>query len=139
MPIEECLKFEGAYYGVGTKLKFCPYVNSLPMIGVIERFVHHWMYIRGENGQLYQFSTMPYSKYHINPIVGIIEPVYCEMTLQAIDNRVLPSEGDIDIGWIWYIAIMLLATIFKDRLTIWFIATAIFFLWKNGFLNGGNE
>jgi hypothetical protein len=34
---------------------------------------------------------------------------------------------------------MVVGTIFKDRLMIWVFASAVFFLWKNGFLNGGNK
>ena len=143
MPVEECLKFNGVCYGVGTKLKFYPHgdIYLTPITGVIEKFVNNYVVIRGEDNYLYEFSMMSRSKYHINPIIEIIQPVYYdrETTNYTVDNRVFPSEGDIDIGWVWYIIIMLVAVIFKDRIIIWLVASAIFFTWKNGFLNGGNK
>lgn len=52
----------------------------------------------------------------------------------SLPDRETPPSWNVEIGWIWYIAIMLVATIFKDRLMIWCFVTAVFFLWKKGYL-----
>ena len=87
-------------------------------------------------------------------IKEIIEPIYYTGSVQppiqssasgtdvlykgveANKNRNYPSEGDVEVGWIWYIIIMLVGAIFKDRWIIWVVATFYFFSWKNGFLGG---
>lgn len=72
-------------------------------------------------------------------IIQIIEPVRWEDIKEksriGSKSGTIPPEGDIFIGWIFYILIMAIGVIFKQRLLIWVFATAVFFLWKNGFLN----
>ena len=69
-------------------------------------------------------------------IIEIIEPVYPESKPVITNNRNYPPAWDVEMGLIWYIVIMLVGSIFKDRLIIWVVATAYFFLWKNGFFGG---
>lgn len=57
----------------------------------------------------------------------------------GLPARDKPPSWDVDIAWIWYVAIMAIGLIFKDRWLIWSFTSAVFFLWKNGFLNGGNK
>ena len=40
------------------------------------------------------------------------------------------AHNEVCVGFVWYVAIMLLATIFKARTTIWVIATIVYFSWK---------
>ena len=71
-------------------------------------------------------------------IVEIIDPVYYNQPeqIQLVNNRNVPPAWDVEIGWIWYIFIMIVGTIFNDRLIIWIVASAVFFLWKAGKLGG---
>ncbi len=132
MPIENFLRFEGKCYDVGTRLKFR---NNFEYNGIIEKFINNTIYIRGENGILYDFCMiLPDFEYII---IEIIEPVYyIPKEDTTSDNRTRPAPWDVEIGWIWYIIVMVVGTIFNDRLLIWIVATAIFFLWKSGRLGG---
>lgn len=132
MPIENFLRFEGKCYDIGTRLKF-RYISEHN--GIIEKFINNTMYIRGENGILYDFCMIFTDFKYI--IIEIIEPVYyIPKEDTTSDNRTRPAPWDVEIGWIWYIIIMVVGTIFNDRLLIWIVATAIFFLWKSGRLGG---
>ena len=57
----------------------------------------------------------------------------------GLPEREKPPSWDIEVGWIWYIVIMAVGLIFKDRWLIWGFTSAVFFLWKYGFLNGGKK
>jgi hypothetical protein len=54
----------------------------------------------------------------------------------GLPEREKPGSWKIEVAWIWYVLIMLIGTIFKDRVMIWAFTTIVFFLWKNGFLRG---
>lgn len=45
------------------------------------------------------------------------------------------APADTSVGTVWYIVIMLVATIFKARIGIWILATIVFLLWKYGYMN----
>ena len=45
-------------------------------------------------------------------------------------EREMSTDGMI-LAWIWYILIMLVAVIFKDRIGIWALASIIFFNYRN--------
>lgn len=142
MPIEYFIRYQGKCYDVGTKLKFYPQAQWVgSVVGTIEQFMGSNVLIRGSDGHLYKFSTT--TSNFDNMIVEIIEPVYYEEPQieykQGLSGGVCPPEGDVFVGWAWYIAIMLVGAIFKDRFAIWVFATAVFFLWKNGFFNGGKK
>ena len=142
MPVEYFLRYQGKCYDVGTKLRFrsFPGDRSEGMVGVIEKFVGSTVFIRGSDGCLYGVSTNPHLKHQLSPIVEIINPVYYKAPSVVYGcERAYPSEESVFIGWVWYIAIMLIGMIFKDRFMIWTFTSAVFFLWKNGFLNGGKK
>ena len=54
-------------------------------------------------------------------------------------NKKPPMGWQIEVGWTWYLIIMVVGTLFKDRWIIYIFVTLYFFLWKNGILNGGKE
>ena len=138
MLVEYFIRYQGKYYDVGTKLKFYHTSTTFvpPIIGTIENFTGTWAHIRGEDGELYSISTS--SQCRSSPIVEIIEPVYYVST-ERLNNRNYPSDGEMEIGWIWYTIIMVVGLIFKDRWIIWIFATAYFFVWKTGLLRGGKK
>lgn len=71
-------------------------------------------------------------------ITEIVEPVYARNTIidTTTSDKYRPAPWDVEIGWIWYIIIMVVGTIFNCRWLIWIFATVIFFGWKYGFLGG---
>jgi hypothetical protein len=143
MPVEYFIRFQGKCYDVGTRLKF--YVrcfglkSSRTYVGTIERFEETICIIKGDDGKTYSISTMLQTPTRDNnDIVEIIKPVYYVEKAQK-SLRICPPAWGVEIGWVWYIIIMVVGTIFNDRLMIWIFASLIFFGWKNGFLNGGNK
>lgn len=142
MPVEYFIRYQGLCYDVGTRLRFKNYSYGYYCgieEGVIEKFVEATVFIRGYNGKLYNISTTRGEAYFDKIITEIIEPVYYIPEYTTKNNCKCPSPWDVEMGWIWYIIVMIFGAIFKERLMVWMLATAYFFLWKNGFLNGGKE
>ncbi len=141
MPVEYFIKFRGMCYDVGTRLKFKQSTATWEpiLIGVIEKIAPSFAYIRATDGKLYEFSTVQGLVNFEKIIIEIVSPVYYTgaMPKRQKNQCVCPSQGDVDIGWMWYIIIMVVGTIFNARLTIWIFASLIFFAWKNGYMNGG--
>lgn len=140
MPVENFLRYKGSCYDVGTKLRFYYKDHGVLLgvkTGVIEKFINGHIIIKTDDGFICDsYSTIPNLYDFDKIIVEIIEPVYYKEEPKQIptNNRNYPSEDSIFIGWILYVLIMLVGTIFKARLMIWIFATALFFLWKNGFM-----
>ena len=139
MPVENFIRFQGMCYDVGTRLKFRTRVwgllSSEPYTGTIEKFDKTTCFIRGDDGNLYTISTMRQSPTCDNEyIVQIITSVYYVLKASKPTRR-CPSSWNVEAGWIWYIIIMAVGTIFKARLILWIFATAFFFLWKNGLMS----
>ena len=48
--------------------------------------------------------------------------------------KIESNNGDGDfglvLGWMWYIFLMVLATIFNDNVALWALISIIFFIWK---------
>lgn len=137
MPVERFLRYQGNCYDVGTRLRFRTSVWDKGKEGVIEWFSHNSMYIRLTDGRGWEIHTIwPLD----NVIIEILEPVYYkEPPKECTRGGPRPPENEIFLGWVWYIVIMLIGVIFNDRWLIWIFATVIFFLWKNGYLNGGKK
>lgn len=146
MPVEYFIRYKGLCYDVGTKLKFKARFRAGSYSfyqgvkeGVIEQFINSTVFIRAEDGELYNFSTIRNLVDFDKEIVEIIEPVYYIPKPQTSDrNYNRPDPWDVEVGWIWYIIIMVVGTIFNSRLLIWVAATTIFFSWKSGRF-GGNK
>ena len=144
MPVEYFIRYKGQCYDVGTKLRFYPHAQWVgSVIGTIEQFVGKFVFIKVEDGHVYSFSTSANNGTFDKIIIEIINPVYYVEPLverkHGIMGGQLPSEDDMFVGWVWYIVIMLVGVIFNERLSIWVVATLVFFLWKNGFFNGGKK
>lgn len=65
---------------------------------------------------------------HINEIVEGNYYVEREAKTRSLKDSQIP---ELFFGWIAYIAVMLVFSIFKDRLGIWVVATCYFFHWRN--------
>lgn len=131
MPVEYFFRYKGLCYDVGTKVK----VKTIFGVeeGVVTEINLNSIIIKGD--LLFEKILIWYIE---NRIVEIVEPVYykgeIEQYTNGKNNMNYPSEDSIFIGWILYILIMVVGTIFNERLMIWIFATAYFFLWKNGFM-----
>ena len=134
MPIEYFIRYQGKCYGPGTVVKYRTSHWMEPRVGTIAsvQLLSFWIVDNGMNIEVYK-DKIDFV------ILEIIEAVEVEPEPEVpVSNRRYPDCDDVFHGWIWYIAIMLLATIFNARIGIWIIATIVFFTWKNGLL-GGNK
>lgn len=135
------MKYQGKYYDKGTKVKL------KGRNGPVDATFVGWKYnnrrcfepISGEMWTMHDtYDCQGVNKY----VLEIIEPVYPNLQTVPVtktNEREKPPSWDVEVAWIWYIAIMLLLTIFKARVFGWIVTTMIFFGWKNGFLNGGKK
>lgn len=135
------MKFKGEYYDIGTIAKIKGRYGP-----VLVKFVG-WKY--DDRGCFELIDDKAFGLYDTYNYAGVMD--YCLAIVVPVKpnfqqtevfvrgggapNREKPPSWDIEVAWIWYIAIMAVAIIFKDRWLIWAFTTAVFFLWKNGFLN----
>lgn len=110
------LYYKGKYYDAGTKVKIKNKWGEIETAtflggGRYEPYVHY-------------FSLNAPESY----IVEIIKPVYYQEPEQQKPKPFsLPAGDGPFYALLWYIAVMVVGTIFKDRLLIWVVATWIFF------------
>lgn len=134
-PMDYCQYFtyNGITYKMGTMLKMRNIKHSEEIVTV-------------------EFNCVLNGRYHINrryldenvwmernEVIGMKEEdffnnlVEIESTESYWHEYVTPKDSQIDklfIGWIYYIVIMALATIFYDRIGIWIFVSIIFFSWR---------
>lgn len=142
------MKFKGEYYDVGTIAKIKG--RNGP---VLARFVG-WRYenkgcfeaIDGDSFfDLYDTyncaGVMDYCLEIVVPVKPNLEQAETQASAGGfgLPEREKSPSWNIDIGWIWYILILAVGAIFKERVLIWVFATIVFFLWKKGFLRGGKK
>ena len=136
------LKYHDEYYDKGTVLKIQGHTGP-----VLVRFKGWGSYqdrfnferMDGKHGGLWDSYNRAGPNAYVVEIVRPIYPPPEELVVELADTRNKPPEWDVQVGWIWYIVVMVVAMIFKNCLAIWVFATIVFFLWKNGFLNGGKK
>lgn len=120
MSKNRCLFYKGQYYDVGTKVKIKTQWHG-------EMITTFLGYGRFENVSKYEIPICAQIERYI---VEIIEPVYYkepEPTPQKRKFFSLPAGDGPFYALLWYIAVMVVGTIFNDRWLIWIVATLIFF------------
>ena len=77
-------------------------------------------------GQEYNYTENMFYRNICNPVVHSTHNVKSKFTFS--------DELNIDsllMAWIWYVFIMVVATIFYDRIAIWILASIVFFNYRN--------
>ena len=123
-------EFNGKCYGIGTKVLLKDEFHGTGKAEVVGfNRLFRPIYVGIEPGFDYEISdvfSIPSSR-----ILEIIEPVEVfpknNETLYCAPGY--PSQGEVQIGWVWYIAIMLLLSIFEDRIFGWCCVTLFFWMW----------
>lgn len=83
-------------------------------------------YVYQINGCNYNVSE----KYFQNVLVRIIDNSYTYVRTPTVKTK---NDLDIDslfIGWVWYITLMLLSSIFKAAIGLWILISIVFFRWR---------
>ena len=137
MQVEYFVRFQEKCYDIGTMVLFYGYGDprwTEPQLGMIEKFIGTTVFIKScKDGTTYTYSTIIQSKFN-KIIKEIVHPVYYKEQC-VISNCYEPPEWKLETGWVWYILIIIIGTLFKARWLIYVCATAVFFLWKKGFLH----
>jgi hypothetical protein len=141
--VREYFEFKGIKYGIGTVVKV-PLSTDLrwttPGSHTYEaKFVGggRFAFTHLQGGiSLYESRGHFSGKYE--EYIEIVKPVYYQEPEPPRPQNMFfrtksgtwDAHNEVCIGFIWYIAIMLLAVIFKDKIGIWIFATIVYFLWK---------
>lgn len=135
------MKYQGKYYDKGTKVKIRGPYGPVDVVFVGWRHGNSGCFESLDNTSWALYNT--YDCQGVNKyVLEIIEPVHPNLQLVATseaDEREKPPSWDVEVMWVWYVVIMLVLTLFKARLIGWIATTVIFFVWKNGLLNGGKK
>jgi hypothetical protein len=155
MSFQNYFIYKGMAYGIGTKVKI---VSSAPffIIGAIGtkmenldevknqiytfdsgttdgEFFFRWNEIEDQLDMKYGIRSQVQLKNLDNEILEVVEPVYVRLVSwqeNAINNMFNKEvAADVFGGVLIYIVIMCIGAIFKDRLVIWLVSTAIFSWW----------
>lgn len=143
--MRDYFEFKGVKYGIGTIVKV-PNTLDLRWLSkdeIIEEaeFVGHSTFVFTKNRRwyinLYESGGHFTGKYE--SYIEIIRPIYYQEPAPPKPPNMFIRTGsgswdahnEVCMGLIWYIAIMLLATIFKARIGIWILATIVYFSWKS--------
>ena len=137
------LKYQGEYYDKGTIVKLVgregPILARWTGWNFKDKYCFELLNHLDRANLYNHYDRCNTNKY----IVEIVAPVIPNLQLTeevnckgfGLPDRDKPPSWDVEVAWIWYIVIMAVAVIFKDRMMIWAFVSAVFFLWKNGFLN----
>ena len=128
--------YEGVEYAPGTKVIIeTKYYGDLLM-----EYRSDPMHESGFASKEYPLAFIRLLLPTVNMKLVIVEPVYPEKKITVRDvPYVCPPSWDVEIGWVWYIIIMVLGSFPKDRVFVWIVATAYFFRWKSGLFNRNKE
>ena len=134
--------FKGVKYGIGTivKVPFTRDLRWLPREEIMKearfggRGIFEFTNSRGCITLYEQHLSGKYEEY-----IEIISPVYYQEPEPLNPPNIFFRTGsgswdahnDVCMGFIWYVAIMLLAIIFEARVVIWIFATIVYFSWKS--------
>ena len=132
--------FNGKIYYVGTIIRIKEEYKQYVGFNSILKFSG---YIIDEN--VYCFSSLQdkWKIYKIpsNQIAQYIENILSEGVIEDADKRIDPKYIDgIVSAWIWYILVMFFAVFVKEpgnTITVWILATFIFFRWRHIKIKGG--
>lgn len=117
--MNNCFEYGGKTHSLGAKVKI-KYKNQI---------VDAYYIGNGTNGAAFKYGN----KIFHSDIYNIIE-VYSNDYYNGFERKkIIPKDREIlklSIGWVWYVFIMAILTIFNDRVIGWIVVSAIFFGWR---------
>ena len=144
MSVRQYFEFKGVKYGVGTIAKVPRMLDTrwLSRDKIMEEaeFVGGACFVfKNLNGSINLYESSGHFSGKYEKYIEIIKPIYYHDSKPLESQNIFfrtssgswEAHNEVCVGLTWYIAIMLLAVIFKDRLIIWIITTIVFFLWKS--------
>ena len=136
------IKYKGEYYDVGTVCKIKGHYGPVLVRFLGWKYGNRGCFATIENGKSHELynsygpsGVMDYCLEIVHPVRINVQPTM----VSTSNDRDKPPSWDVEVAWIWYIAIMLVTVIFKDRIGLWILESFIFFCWKEGFFKGGKK
>ena len=145
--MKQYFEFRDTRYGVGTIVNIPTtldlyWLRRLPKEKTIRRarFVGGGRFIfEDSNSTITLYESAEHFKGEYEPYIEIISPIHYQEPRASKSSNIFFRTGsgswdahnEVCIGFIWYIVIMLLATIFEARVGIWILATIVYFVWKS--------
>lgn len=117
------LYYKEQYYDAGTKVKIQTKYGDV----VVATYIGYGRY---DSVNIYEFHH----------IIEVIEPIYYmpQKVYSSKKTNIFTrtrsgswqSHSEVCLGLVWYIVVMIVATLFVDRIGLWVLITFIFFSWK---------
>ena len=129
MDQSKCVNYfivSGKKYYTGTMFKVKNMGDVVDAVFVCTYFASHVNIVYKINGTQY-FTPIQMFK---NMFVCVTNAVDNEtQTPQTKHMRDRDIDG-LSLGWLWYIFLMALATIFKENIALWILISVVFFSWR---------
>ena len=142
--MKQYFEFKGVQYGVGTVAKVPRILDTrwLSREQIMEEaeFVGGSVFVfKNVNGSINLYESSGHLSGKYEQYIEIIKPIYYQEPAPPPQQNIFlrtksgswDAYNEVCVGLIWYIAIMLFATMFNARLLIWVIATIVYFSWKS--------
>jgi hypothetical protein len=70
-------------------------------------------------------------KHFWNNFIAVINNANKEVNIPVAKTKKDLEISGLFIGWVWYIFLMLVSTIFKDAVGMWILISVVFFSWRS--------
>ena len=129
--------YNGNSYYTGTKMLIKGSYGESPTIEVTFKCVNvdtgNYVYTNMHGGDRIVSKDRFYSQ-----LIKIIEPkdlttLVKEYESAGVFQQVPIKDSQIDgmaLGWMWYVFLMAISTIFHDRIGLWILISVVFFSWR---------
>ena len=129
--------YNGNNYYAGTKMLVKDWNGDAPIEVTFKCHnvdSNDYVYTNMYGGDILMSSDLFYSR-----IIKIIEQKDLTTLVNELEasgafdqNTIKDSQIDgLLLGWIWYIFLMAISTIFNDRIGLWILISIVFFGWRN--------
>lgn len=125
-------EYDGTKYYTGTQIRILKYPYDNPAFNDIAYFIYYdteydvvW-YKMAYTWQNKGCSMQMFLKEFGGATGKVDTSIHVPQKNQLKDNQI----PKLFIGWIWYITIMIILVIFKDRILGWFFTSVVFFSWR---------
>lgn len=122
--------FKGQRYYPGTKVKI-RYLSNQSCIMTFRNRHNEYLTFTACTGYTFPARNVESHVLEILEVPKIEDGYYT--------NRRRPPTWQVEMGITWYVIIMVVLALFKERWMGWVCITAYFVLWISGFLNGGKK
>jgi len=119
--------FNGKRYYTGTVIIVTDHLGKQVEATFICYDVDHASYVYKVNNCRWRLKEEHFRR----ALVAVTDTAHSDVRLPVVKKK---NEFDIEgmfLGWLWYVFLMALSIIFKDRIGLWIMISVIFFSWRS--------